>query len=46
MELPRLASGCDGAVSAGRRGDILVTSDPGDMQRFADDLPVVRVLGL
>jgi predicted nucleic acid-binding protein len=34
------------AVSAAQRGDIIVTSDPGDMQRFADDLPVVRVLGL
>jgi predicted nucleic acid-binding protein len=34
------------AVSAAQRGDIIVTSDPEDMQVFADDLPVVRVLGL
>jgi predicted nucleic acid-binding protein len=34
------------AVSAAQRGDIIVTSDPDDMQRFADDLPVVRVLSL
>jgi predicted nucleic acid-binding protein len=34
------------AVSAAQRGDIIVTSDPGDMQLFADDLPAIRVLGL
>jgi len=34
------------AVSAAQRGDIIVTSDPDDMQRFADDLPAVRVLSL
>ena len=34
------------AVSAAQRGDIIVTSDPEDMQRFADDLPAFRVLGL
>jgi len=34
------------AVSAAQRGDIIVTSDAGDMQLFADDLPTVRVLGL
>jgi predicted nucleic acid-binding protein len=34
------------AVSAAQRGDIVVTSDPDDMQLFADDLPAVRVLSL
>jgi len=34
------------AVSAAQRGDIIVTSDPDDMQLFANDLPVVRVLAL
>jgi predicted nucleic acid-binding protein len=34
------------AVSAAQRGDIIVTSDPDDLQRFADDLPVVRVFAL
>jgi predicted nucleic acid-binding protein len=34
------------AVSAAQRGDIIVTSDPDDIQRFADDLPVVRVFAL
>jgi predicted nucleic acid-binding protein len=34
------------AVSAAQRGDIILTSDAGDMQRFADDLPAIRVLGL
>lgn len=34
------------AVSAAQRDDIIVTSDPDDMQRFADDLPAVRVLSL
>ena len=34
------------AVSAAQRGDIIVTSDPDDMQLFADDLPAVRVLSL
>jgi predicted nucleic acid-binding protein len=34
------------AVSASQRGDIIVTSDPDDMQLFADDLPAVRVLRL
>gem|GEM_PF-5497723 len=34
------------AVSAAQRGDIVVTSDPDDMQLFADDLPAIRVLSL
>ena len=34
------------AVSAAQRGDIIGTSDPDDMQRFADELPVVRILRL
>jgi hypothetical protein len=34
------------AVSAAQRSDIIVTSAPGDMQLFADDLPAVRVLSL
>lgn len=31
------------AVSAAQRGDIVVTSDPGDLQRLADDLADIRV---
>ena len=31
------------AASAARRGDVVATSDPGDLQRFADDLGTIRV---
>ncbi|HWT95724.1 MAG TPA: PIN domain-containing protein [Solirubrobacteraceae bacterium] len=31
------------AVSAARRGDTVVTSDPGDLLPFADDLRTIRV---
>lgn len=31
------------AQSAARRGDVVLTSDPGDMQRLADDLGSIRV---
>lgn len=34
------------AVSAARRGDMVVTSDPDDMLRFADDLPSISVWSL
>ena len=34
------------AMSAARRGDMVITSDPGGMQPFADDLPAIRVLAL
>jgi predicted nucleic acid-binding protein len=34
------------AASAAQRGDIVVTSDPGDMQVFADDLQAIRLLAL
>lgn len=34
------------AVSAARRGDVVVTADPRDMQRLADDLRSIRVLDL
>ena len=34
------------AVSAAQRGDIIVTSNPDDLQLFADDLPGIRVLSL
>jgi predicted nucleic acid-binding protein len=32
------------AVSAAQRSDIVVTSDPDDLQRFADDLPVISIV--
>jgi predicted nucleic acid-binding protein len=32
------------AVSAAQRSDVVVTSDPEDMQRLADDLRTIRVL--
>jgi predicted nucleic acid-binding protein len=31
------------AVSAAQRGDVVVTSDPSDLQRLADDLSEIRV---
>jgi predicted nucleic acid-binding protein len=31
------------AASAAQRSDVIVTSDPGDLQRLADDLAAVRV---
>jgi len=33
------------AQSAARRGDIVLTSDPDDLQRLADDLGTIRVRG-
>ncbi|MEA2296594.1 MAG: hypothetical protein QOE86_4233 [Solirubrobacteraceae bacterium] len=32
------------AVSAARRADIVITSDPDHLQRLADDLSTIRVL--
>lgn len=34
------------AASAAQRGDVVVTGDPGDLQRLADDLGTVRVWAL
>lgn len=34
------------AVSAARRADVILTSDPHDLQRLADDLRTVRVAGV
>jgi predicted nucleic acid-binding protein len=34
------------AQSAARRGDIILTSDPDDLQRLADDLGTIRVRGV
>ncbi len=34
------------AVSAAQRADTVITSDPGDLQRLADDLRSIRVWGL
>lgn len=33
-------------VSAARRGDVVLTSDPGDLERLAEFVPSVRILGL
>ncbi len=34
------------AQSAARRGDVVLTSDPDDLQRLADDLGTIRVRGV
>lgn len=34
------------AVSAAQRGDVVMTSDPDDLQRLADDLKTIRVVSL
>lgn len=33
-------------VSAAARGDVIVTSDPGDLRRLADDLGGLRILAV
>lgn len=34
------------ACSAARRGDIVLTTDPGHLQRLADDLRTIKVIGI